>query len=104
MFIFGISAWDINKSDPQCKGISAPGILDTKSGSFFGGKVKSKCVAKYYKCNVKSSGSIIPPKVSSFSCIDEKGCQYTGLNMFGLPMRRLKGNGCIAENIKETDC
>lgn len=104
MFVWGIFAWDVNKSDPQCRGITVPGIFDTKSGSFFGGKINSACVAKYCKCSVKSSGSIIPPKVSSFSCIDEKGCEYTGLNGFGLPMRRIGNKNCISEVINEANC
>lgn len=103
IFVFGVFAWDVNKTNPQCTGVIVPGILDTNSGTFFG-RTHSKCVANYCKCGIVASGSIIPPKVTRFSCLDERGCQYTGLNGFGLPMRRIASNGCVAENIREANC
>lgn len=104
VFVAGVLAWDINKTDPQCKGVAVPGILDTRSGVFLGGNVRSQCVKKYCKCGVVASGSIFPPKVSSFSCIDEHGCRYKGLNGFGLPMQRIASPGCAAERITEAGC
>jgi hypothetical protein len=87
-------------------GFSYPGVLTlTPNGglSVFGNK--SKCPAIYCKCGIRASGSTFPPKLISFSCIDENGCMYTGANMFGLPMKRIANKaGCIAEEIKEQNC
>jgi hypothetical protein len=114
VFIFEVFSWDIDKTLNPClkdngPSFNYPGILTLTPGSNGGltvfGRSKSKCPAIYCKCRIKASGSILPPKLTSFSCIDEKGCEYTSANMFGLPMRRI-GNkeGCLAENIKEQNC
>ncbi|KAK9759375.1 hypothetical protein K7432_017739 [Basidiobolus ranarum] len=103
LLITATSAWDINKSSAECKGITVPGILDTRTGSFLGGRSKSNCVVKYCTCSVQASGSILPPRVRSFQCSDGK-CKYTAVFNSGLQLRRVKSSECVAETLQESDC
>ncbi|KAI9281013.1 hypothetical protein BC943DRAFT_330360 [Umbelopsis sp. AD052] len=103
LFIFFLvgaaSAWDINRSSPNCTGIVAPGLINTQTGVIYG-RDRSTCIAKHCKCHVIASGSIIPPKISKIQCTGEDGCQYAGYR----PMRRIASPGCQAAVLAEKDC
>jgi hypothetical protein len=75
--IAAVDAWDINKSFPNCDagehGFSIPGIFtysrNTNGEYVISGFQRSvTCDADICGCGVAASGSIIPPKYSSFAC------------------------------------